>query len=237
MHLSILIPAAQGDTRQGASGRRPLVSHTFSKVLERVRSMDFASVGWTREIIVWERPTVSRSEWSDTGDPAVRFIRGSIGDALSVASGDYIAVQSPLLPPVAGDYHAVLAAAASGAAVVFGSRLLSGSRPSGMPLSEYASLRVVVGAVNALFDMGITDEGSFLKLFHAEVLEQLHLVDRDLETPALLSAKLGRRGIPVAEVPVAYRPMQRSVGALQDVVDRTRALVLLGRQRWGGSGG
>src|SRR5690606_28971301 len=118
--------------------------------------------------------------------------------------GDYCLIQDADLEYEVTDYPALLAPAAAGADVVYGSRFLSRARPTGMRTANYVANRVLTVTANLLYGLSITDEATCFKLIRTSLLRELELESTGFEFCPEVTAKLGKRKVTIAEVPIAY---------------------------------
>jgi len=203
MLLSVLIPAYQEEA-------------TLGEVLTRVAAAETERLGFDKEIIVCDDGSSDRTgaiarEAADA-DPRIRVAthaenRGkgaAIRTALELARGDYCLVQDADLEYEVGDYPALLGPVADGAEVVYGSRFLARERPTGMRLPNYVANRMLSVTANLLYGLGLTDEATCFKLIRTDLLRSLELECEGFEFCPEVTAKLGRRGVPIVEVPIAY---------------------------------
>jgi glycosyltransferase involved in cell wall biosynthesis len=203
VRLSILIPAYQ---QEGS----------LAEVLERTAMA--AAPDWDLEIVVCDDGSTDGSaaiaESCGRRDPRIRVVRHdrhrgrgpALRSALTLATGDACLLMDGRGAYDPDDAPRLVEALAAGARVVFGSRLLTGSRPADMPWSSYLGHRLRTMAANRLFDLGLTDEATAMIAIETELLRSLELGDHPSEE---LAAQLGQRQIPIAEVPVRFTPRPR----------------------------
>ena len=211
MRLSILIPAYQEE-------------RTIGEVLRRVTQVDTESLGFDKEVIVCDDgssdATVAEVEKMVAADPRIRLVRhdknrgkgAAVRTALEVATGDYCLIQDADLEYEVTDYPAMLAAVNQGATIVYGSRFLARSRPEGMRLPNFVANRVLTTTANALFGVNITDEATCFKIFRTDILRSLDLECEGFEFCPEVTAKVGKRGLPIVEVPIAYTARDHTEG-------------------------
>jgi dolichol-phosphate mannosyltransferase len=233
MRLSILIPAYQE-------------ARTIGKVLERVRAIDLEPLGFEKEILVCDDGssdgTLAKVEQIAAEDPRVHALRhpvnrgkgAAIRTALAAATGEYCLVQDADLEYDVGDYPAMLTAVRSGAQVVYGSRFLTATRPQGMRLPNLIANRILTTTANALFGLQITDEATCFKIFDTDLLRSLDLRCTGFEFCPEVTAKLGRRGVPIVEVPIAYAARNHDDGKKVRWTDGVEAMWVLVRERFRG---
>jgi glycosyltransferase involved in cell wall biosynthesis len=202
MRLSILIPAYQEEK-------------TIAEVLRRVLAAP--TPGFAKEIIVCDDGSRDRTgEEIDkvaAAHPEVKLLRhpqnrgkgASIRTALEEATGDYVLIQDADLEYDVGDYPAILAEVTRGADVVYGSRFLERRRPEGMRLPNYVANRILTATANALYGLSITDEATCFKVFRTDLLRSLGLTCQRFEFCPEVTAKIGKRGLKIVEVPIQYQ--------------------------------
>ncbi len=204
MRLSILIPAYQEQS-------------TIGEVIRRVRQIEVEPLGFDKEIIVCDdgsRDDTSRIVAQASGDdPRIKLVRheqnrgkgAAIRTALAVATGDFVIIQDADLEYEVTDYPALLEPLKHGADVVYGSRFLKQARPEGMAAANFLANRILTMTANALYGLAITDEATCFKIVRTELLRALELRCQGFEFCPEVTAKLGRRGVTIIEVPVGYK--------------------------------
>ena len=228
--LSILIPAYQEE-------------RTIGEVLRLVSAIDTESSGFDKEILVCDDgssdATVSVVEERIAADPRVRLVRheknrgkgAAIRTALAEARGEYSLIQDADLEYEVSDYPALLAAVNAGAEVVYGSRFLATDRPAGMRMANYLANRILTTSANWLYGLSITDEATCFKVFRTDILRDLDLTCEGFEFCPEVTAKLGKRKVAIAEVPIHYRARNIAEGKKVRWTDGVEALWVLVRHR------
>ncbi len=203
MLLSILIPAYQEEA-------------TIGEILDRVAAIDTVAIGFDKEIVVCDDGSADRTAAIAASfaarDPRIRLVRharnrgkgAAIRTALDAARGDHVLIQDADLEYEVSDYPALLREVARGAPVVYGSRFLTSARPTGMRTANFLANRILTATANVLYGLSITDEATCFKVFDTALLRSLDLECSGFEFCPEVTAKLGRRGIPIVEVPIAY---------------------------------
>jgi glycosyltransferase involved in cell wall biosynthesis len=230
MLLSILIPAYREQA-------------TIAEILRRVAAIDTAAEGFTKEVIVCDDgsddDTFAIASAAAGADPTIRVVRheqnqgkgAAIRTALASARGDYVLIQDADLEYEVSDYPALLRPAAAGADVVYGSRFLANPRPTGMRTANYVANRMLSTAANLLYGLSITDEATCFKLFRTDLLRSLDLECTGFEFCPEVTAKLGKRKIPIVEVPIAYTARALADGKKVRWTDGVEAMWVLLKHR------
>lgn len=228
--LSIIIPAYQEE-------------RTIGEVLRAVAAIDTASVGFDKEILVCDDGssdgTVAVVEAAMAEDDSIRLVKheqnrgkgAAIRTALDAARGDYCLIQDADLEYEVSDYPALLEQINAGADVVYGSRFLKADRPEGMRFPNYLANRILTVSANWLYGLNITDEATCFKVFRTDLLRELDLQCEGFEFCPEVTAKLGRRKIRIAEVPIHYRARNVAEGKKVRWTDGVEALWVLVRHR------
>lgn len=230
MRLSILIPAYQEEA-------------TIGEILRRVAAIDTEALGFDKEIVVCDDGSRDRtfaiaSELA-AADPRVRVVKhaknqgkgAAIRTALAAATGDYCLIQDADLEYEVTDYPALLAEAAKGAEVVYGSRFLANPRPTGMRTANYVANRMLTVTANLLYGLSITDEATCFKLFRTELLRGLDLTCTGFEFCPEVTAKVGKKKIAIVEVPIAYTARAIEEGKKVRWTDGVEAMWVLVKHR------
>ena len=228
--LSILIPAYQEE-------------RTIGEVLRQVSAIDTESSGFDKEILVCDDgstdATVAVVEERMAADQRVRLVRhpknrgkgAAIRSALAEARGEFALIQDADLEYEVSDYPALLAAVNAGAEVVYGSRFLATERPDGMRMANYLANRILTTSANWLYGLSITDEATCFKVFRTDILRDLDLTCEGFEFCPEVTAKLGKRKVAIAEVPIHYRARNIAEGKKVRWTDGVEALWVLVSQR------
>lgn len=150
----------------------------------------------------------------------------AVRTALQHATGDYVIIQDADNELDPNDIPRLLEPVCSGRAkVVYGARDLRVQS-----WSNYLGNKMLTVATNILFGTRVSDMETCYKLMPTEVMRSLKLRSRGFDIEPEITAKLGRAGYKIAEVPISYfprvehkkmRPIRdglRAVGALLRLV-------------------
>jgi dolichol-phosphate mannosyltransferase len=230
MLLSILIPAYQEEA-------------TIAEILRRVAAVDTERLGFDKEIIVTDDGSRDRTgdivAEAAAADPRIRLVRhgvnqgkgAGIRSALAVARGEFCLIQDADLEYEVTDYPALLEQIKNGAEVVYGSRFMAKARPDGMHTANYIANRILTITANLLYGMSITDEATCFKVFRTSLLRDLDLECTGFEFCPEVTAKLGRRNVAIAEVPIAYTARAIAEGKKVRWTDGVEAMWVLIKHR------
>lgn len=203
MLLSILIPAYGEEA-------------TIGEILQRVLAIDTETLGFQKQVVVCDDGSADRTaeivEAIAAKDARVILVRhaqnqgkgAAIRTALAAATGEYTLIQDADLEYEVTDYPALLEQVKAGADVVYGSRFLNNPRPTGMKRANFLANRILTVTANLLYGIAITDEATCFKVFRTDLLRELNLECTGFEFCPEVTAKLGRRKIKIAEVPISY---------------------------------
>jgi dolichol-phosphate mannosyltransferase len=228
--LSILIPAYQEEA-------------TIGEILRRVAAVDTERLGFTKEIIVCDDGSADRTselvEVEAARDKQIRLVRHAknqgkgmaIRTALESARGDFVLIQDADLEYDVNDYPALIEQINAGAEVVYGSRFMAKARPDGMQTANWIANRMLTITANLLYGMAITDEATCFKVFRTELLRSLELECTGFEFCPEVTAKLGRRKIPIVEVPISYTARAIEEGKKVRWTDGVEAMWVLVKHR------
>jgi glycosyltransferase involved in cell wall biosynthesis len=230
MRLSILIPAYQEE-------------RTIGEVLRRVSRVDTESLGFDKQIIVCDDGstdgTVAEVERARAEDARIELVRhpenrgkgAAIRTALEAATGDFCLIQDADLEYEVTDYPPMLAAVNAGAEVVYGSRFLERARPDGMRMANFLANRILTTTANVLYGVNITDEATCFKVFRTALLRELALECEGFEFCPEVTAKVGKRRVPIVEVPIAYTARDHAEGKKVRWTDGFEAMWVLLKHR------
>lgn len=212
MKLSVIIPAYNE-------------AATIAELLDLVLTQQGRPIGagdpLTLEIIVVDDASTDATAAivAARTDPAIHLIRhpvnrgkgAAIRSALAAVTGDAVIIQDADLEYDPSDYARVLGPMTTdGAKVVYGSRILGGNPRSYARF--YWGGRFLSFLFNTLYGTRLTDLTTCYKAFRAETILAIPLACEGFEFCPEVTARLARRGIPITEVPIAYRPRSISQG-------------------------
>lgn len=193
---------------------------TAEVLLRRVAAVDFAPD--ERDIVVVDDASTDGTSarlarlGGELGFKLLRHGRNrgkgaAIRTGLAAATGDWAVVQDADLEYEPADLKRLAAAARAGAPVVYGSRWPTGSTAGARTLFARGS-RVLTRLFNWLYGTRLTDLNTCYKLFRIADLRRFGLTTDGFEFCEEVTAKAVRAGLPIAEVPVSYRPRSGAEG-------------------------
>lgn len=206
--LSVVIPAYDEERFIGT-------------LLERIKAVDLAPLGFGMEIIVVDDCSKDRTAAIVEAVPGVRLIRqpknGGKGRAvragIAAATGDLLIIQDADLEYDPQDYIPMLRALLDGRAdIVYGSRYLGRGRHENQSLAAYLggrSLSVVAWIFTGTF---LTDTVTAFKLFRRDDIAALTLETTGFELDHEITSRMLARGRTIVEVPISYYPRSRDEG-------------------------
>jgi dolichol-phosphate mannosyltransferase len=210
--LSVVIPAYNEERFIGT-------------LLERIRAVDLAALGITKELIVIDDCSRDRTSEIARSVPGViveRHVRnGGKGTAvrtgITKATGEYLIIQDADLEYEPQDYVPMLEALLSGRGeAVYGSRYMGagffGAKYAQQSWPAYLGGRSLSVAALVCTGRYLTDTVTALKLFRRETLLKLDLQTTGFELDHEITAKILARGHRIVEVPVRYFPRSREEG-------------------------
>lgn len=206
--LSIVIPAYNEERFIG-------------RLLEQVRRVDLALLGFEKEIIVVDDCSTDRTAEIAAAVPGVRLermpVNGGKGRAvragIAKATGEYLIIQDADLEYDPNDYVPMVRAMLDGRAdAVYGSRYLREGRHRAQSLAAYAGGRSL--SIVGLIFTGryLTDTVTALKLFRRAELAALPLETSGFELDHEITARMLARGARIIEAPINYFPRSRAEG-------------------------
>ena len=114
--------------------------------------------------------------------------------------------------------------------VVYGSRFLKG-RPRMRPLNFIAN-KILALTASLLLGRRLTDEATCYKAFKTSLLKSLDLKCKGFEFCPEVTAKIGKRGIKIREIPISYSPRTKKEGKKVNWKDGFIALYTLLKYRF-----
>ena len=147
------------------------------------------------------------------------------------SSGEYVIIQDADLEYDPNDYVKLLEPMIAGdAEVVYGSRITGPDKPGS--LKFYWGGRMVTLATNLLYWSNLTDEPTCYKLFRGDLIRAIPLECTGFEFCPEVTAKVLKRGLHIAEVPIRYFPRSIEEGKKIRAWDGVLALWELLKRRF-----
>jgi len=206
--LSIVIPAYNEEAFIGT-------------LLQRISTVDLASLGVAAEIIVVDDCSRDRTATIVEGFPAVTLKRLPVNSGkgravragIEMATGDFLIIQDADLEYDPGDYLPMLRAILDRRGdVVYGSRYLRRGRYPGQSWAAYLGGRSLTLVALLMTRHYVSDTVTALKLFPRRLLADLPLETSGFELDHEITAKILARGYRIIEVPITYQPRSKAEG-------------------------
>lgn len=215
---------------------------TIQDVIDRTRAVDLGS-GWTREILVVDNFSTdgTREILQQMDDPEIRVIfhERNMGKGMSIRTGianmtgDYMIIQDADAEYDPAEHpRFCVKADETGAAAIFGSRVLGGDVKYKYA-HAYLGVRVLTAITNLLFGGHLTDVATATKMVRGDVVKSLNLTTTDFNLDFELPNKILLSGHDIIEIPITYNPRTYEEGKKIRTRDGLRALVTMMRDRLG----
>ncbi|HEY4504877.1 MAG TPA: glycosyltransferase family 2 protein [Candidatus Paceibacterota bacterium] len=133
----------------------------------------------------------------------------AIRTGLAKTSGDYVVIQDADLEYDPNDIARMVdVAIQKNAPVIFGSRRLhrNDEETKRGAWYYYAGGVFLTTVANLLYGIKITDEPTCYKMIRTDILRSLDLKCRGFEFCPEVVSKLGKRKVPIIEIPISYNP-------------------------------
>jgi len=160
--------------------------------------------------------------------PVNRGKGAAVRTGLKEARGEIVIIQDADLEYDPNDYPRVIGPIERGEAdVVYGSRFLAGRHVTSF--WHYSVNAFLTRLSNLMTGLRLTDMETCYKAFRRAVVADLELVSNGFDIEPELTAKLARRGVRFAEVPISYQERSYDEGKKINWRDGVRALVAIAR--------
>jgi glycosyltransferase involved in cell wall biosynthesis len=157
----------------------------------------------------------------------------SIRTGIGHMSGDYFFIQDADAEYDPAEQARFTAEAArSGAAAIFGSRVLGGEIKSKY-LRTLLGNRFLTLLTNVLFRGRLTDVATASKMVRADVAKSLNLTCTGFDLDFELPNKILLAGYQIREIPISYDPRSYAEGKKIKASDAVRAILIMFRDRLG----
>jgi dolichol-phosphate mannosyltransferase len=215
---------------------------TIRDVIDRTQAVDLGP-GWSREIIVVDNYSTdgTREILQQIDDPEIRtiFHERNMGKGMSIRTGidamngDYMIIQDADAEYDPAEHPRFCRKAdETGAAAIFGSRVLGG-QVRYKYAHAYLGVRVLTTITNLLFGGRLTDVATATKMVRADVVKSLNLTTTDFNLDFELPNKILLSGHEIIEIPISYNPRTYEEGKKIKTRDGLRALMTMLRDRLG----
>jgi len=157
----------------------------------------------------------------------------AIKTALTKVTGDFIIIQDADLELNPQEYPLLLKPLLNRKAeIVYGSRIL-GSKTYHNKDKKWKNWPFLLGGkfltflANFLYGLNITDQSIGYKAFRSEILKNMELESKGFEFCAEVTAKIGKKGLKIYEVPVSYNPRTKEQGKKVKWLDGIKAALTM----------
>ncbi len=205
--LAVLVPVFNE-----APTIREIIGRVLAKsFVSEVVVVDDGSTDGVHDLLATHKPRDERVKiLKHTGN---RGKGAAIRTALSHSDSTLVLIQDADLEYDPVDYKQLIECMQlSGAAIVYGSRFMRESHVTASTSWRNSGNRLLTRFGNWVTGQSLTDEATCYKLFRREILNQMNLQEDGFGFCPEVTAKAGRMGIRIMEVPIGYCPRNRRAG-------------------------
>ncbi len=215
---------------------------TIEGVIAQTKAVNLGP-NWSREIIVVDNCSTdgTREILQQLSDPEITIVlhEQNLGKGMSIRTGianmtgDYMIIQDADAEYDPAEHVKFTQKAdETGAAAVFGSRVLGGDVKYEYA-HAYFGVRLLTAVTNLLFGGNLTDVATATKMVRADVVQSLNLTTTDFNLDFELPDKILLSGHDILEIPISYDPRTYAEGKKITAVDGFKALLTMLRDRLG----
>lgn len=215
---------------------------TIRDVIDKTKAVNLGN-DWEREIIVVDNFSTdgTRELLLEIDDPEIRVIfhERNMGKGMSIRtgianmSGDYMIIQDADSEYDPAEHPKFCRKVEeTGAAAVFGSRVLGGNVKYEYA-HAYLGVRFLTAVTNLFFGSKLTDVATATKMVRADVVQSLNLTTTDFNLDFELPNKILLSGHEILEIPINYSPRTYAEGKKITSRDGIKALLIMIRDRLG----
>ena len=153
----------------------------------------------------------------------------ALREGFKLVSGDIVIVQDADLEYDPEDYYKLVSPIInSNEKVVYGSRVIKGAKRT-RPNSIDTFVRILANKFltslsNLLNSQNLTDAHTCYKVFKADILKEIELVENGFNFCPEITAKISKLGIKIMEVPISYYGRTHKEGKKISFIDGFRAI-------------
>jgi len=224
MKLSIIMPVYN----EKATLEEILKKVTSIPIHKEIIVVDDGSTDGTREIL----QNLRMKNLNVIYHPKNLGKGSAIRTGIRYVTGDIVLIQDADLEYNPEEYPKLIEPIVTGKTrVVYGSRYLNKEFKKSYQ-SFYWGVRLISWVANVLYGVQVTDEATCYKIFQTDVLKGLNLRCKRFEFCPEVTAKLGKKGISIYEVPISYNPRKREDGKKISWRDGLQAVWILIKYRF-----
>jgi dolichol-phosphate mannosyltransferase len=225
MKLSVVMPAYNEE-------------QTIREIIEKVLAVDIE-----KELVIVDDGSkdLTRTflgELNGKDDVRIIFHERNQGKGAAVrtgiqnASGDIILIQDADMEYDPNDYPKLVQPIIEGRSdVVYGSRVKGNDFRHKYTLNLFAA-RLLSMMSNLLYGLNLTDEPTCYKVFKANIIKSISFNGNGFEWEPEVTAKLGKRGVNIHEVPISYYSRTIKEGKKIKWIDGVKAIWTLIKYRF-----
>jgi len=205
--------------------------HKLVDIKKEIIVVDDASNDGTKDILIKNKKKITKliHHKKNIGKG------GAIRSAKKFIKGNVVIIQDADLEYDPADYYKLLGHIMRGHDVVYGSRVLGGSRYLSKNFSSFMRIfynHALTILSNILNNQNLTDAHTCYKMFNVNIFKKIKLKENDFSFCPEITTKVGLLKLAIKEIPIKYNGRNYSEGKKIKFTDGVKAVITLFKYRF-----